>query len=254
MPVTFLAHQAPVLPIARRWPDRADGVALVVGSMAPDMAYALAGTRFDVWAHAFPALALFCVPVTLVVSWLIVAVMSPVVWDHLPDVGTVHVRDFRGLVRHRFRWGWAALSAQVGALSHVAIDHFTHDWGWFAQHVDWYDAVVVHNVLGRDWTVFRIMQYSGHVVGTSVCVWLLARYGRQRWMAEAASQVRPFAVTRRSTTILVSALAIGLAAGGSWVARSPGHMATDVMRLSGPCFAALTLACFVLRPRVDDAA
>jgi hypothetical protein len=39
MPVTFFAHQAPVLPIARRWPQATEGIALIVGSMAPDIAY-----------------------------------------------------------------------------------------------------------------------------------------------------------------------------------------------------------------------
>ena len=42
MPFTFLAHQAPVLPIKARRPDRWDGLALVVGSMAPDLAYVVA--------------------------------------------------------------------------------------------------------------------------------------------------------------------------------------------------------------------
>jgi hypothetical protein len=39
MPVTFFAHQAPVLPIARRWPQATEGIALIVGSMALDIAY-----------------------------------------------------------------------------------------------------------------------------------------------------------------------------------------------------------------------
>ena len=79
MPVTFLAHQAPVLPIAQRWPDRTDGVALVVGSMAPDFAYVLNGSRWEVWAHGLPAVVVFCVPATFVVGWLIVRVLAPVV-------------------------------------------------------------------------------------------------------------------------------------------------------------------------------
>jgi Domain of unknown function (DUF4184) len=44
MPFTFFAHQAPFLPMARRWPRLIDGTALIVGTMAPDLAYALNGT------------------------------------------------------------------------------------------------------------------------------------------------------------------------------------------------------------------
>jgi hypothetical protein len=135
-----------------------DGVALVVGSMAPDMAYALNGSRFSVWAHGFPGVVLFCVPVTLMVSWLIVGVISPVFWDHLPEAGPFRLNDYRGLAVHRFSWGWSPASALIGALSHVMLDHFTHHWGWFARHIDWYSTVLVDDFLGRQWTVFRVLQ------------------------------------------------------------------------------------------------
>ena len=158
-----------------------DGVALVIGSMAPDMAYVLNGSRVSVWAHGFPGVALFCVPVTLAVSWLVARVVSPVFWDHLPDARPFRLHDYRGMSVHRFAWGWAAFSALIGALTHVMLDHFTHDWGWFARHVDWYHSVVVNDFLGRQWTVFRLMQYMGHVVGSVLCLWMLGRYGRQRW-------------------------------------------------------------------------
>ena len=43
VPLTFLAHQAPVLPLKMRDPRRWDGLGLVVGSMAPDLAYVSSG-------------------------------------------------------------------------------------------------------------------------------------------------------------------------------------------------------------------
>lgn len=46
MPFTYLAHQAPALAIKKRWPAWFDGTALALGSMAPDWAYALSGSRF----------------------------------------------------------------------------------------------------------------------------------------------------------------------------------------------------------------
>lgn len=246
MPVTFLAHQVPVLPIARRWPDRFDGVALVVGSMAPDMAFVLNGSRFSVWAHALPGLVVFCLPVTMVVSWLIVRVVSPVLWDHLPDAGMFRLRDYRGLAVHRFVRSALVLGALTGALSHVLLDSFTHEWGWLARNVDWYDTVVAEGVLSRDWTLFRVFQYAGHVIGTALCLWLLARYGRQRWMAPAAAHVVPYPVTTRSSLVLVAGLIVGVASGGTWVGRDPSGFASDVMRVAACCFAALVVICAYL--------
>ena len=60
------------MPIARRWPRVFDSVTLIVGSMAPDMAYVLSGSRFAVAAHGFPGVFTFCVPVTVLVSLLVV--------------------------------------------------------------------------------------------------------------------------------------------------------------------------------------
>ncbi len=129
MPFTFFAHQAPVLPVARRWPNATDGVALVIGSMAPDLAYLLNGSRFAIWAHAFPWLVTFCVPVTICLSWIVVRVLAPVVPAHLPQLGNFRLQDYRGLATHRFGIVSTPVCAFVGALSHVAFDSLTPRMG-----------------------------------------------------------------------------------------------------------------------------
>lgn len=243
VPVTFLAHQAPVLPLARRWPGQVDGVALVIGSMAPDMAYVLVGSRFEIWAHGVPWVVVFCVPVTVVVSWLVVRVLAPVVPDHLPRGGGLYLHEFRGLALHRFAVVRTALGALIGALSHVALDHFTHEWGWFARNVSWYDDRVIDaQLLGRDWTVFRVVQYTGHVGGSALCVLLLWRYGRSRWMADRAAAVAPFEPSAGSHATVWVGLATGLAAGLAWVVLDSRGSATDILRVSGSGFLGLCVA------------
>ncbi|MEV7630142.1 DUF4184 family protein [Actinoplanes sp. NPDC089786] len=50
-----------------------DGVALVVGSTAPDLAYVLDGSGLPVWPFSHQVLGLvgWCLPLTLVLGWLI---------------------------------------------------------------------------------------------------------------------------------------------------------------------------------------
>ena len=91
------------------------------------------------------------------------------------------------------------------------------------------------------------MQYAGHVVGTTIGVWLLARYGRQRWMAASAARVEPFRVTVRSTSVVVLAVLAGSAAGVLWVLVDLMGMATNVLRFSACCFLGLLVGCGVLR-------
>jgi hypothetical protein len=147
---------------------------------------------------------------------------------------------------HRFRWVVASVSALIGALSHVLLDHFTHEWGWFARHIDWYSTVVVHDFLGREWTVFRIIQYSGHIGGTAVCLWLMARYGRAHWMAASAAKVEPYPVSVGSMGTLFAAVTAGLAVGTAWVFGDRSGSATDIIRVAAVTFVFLVAASFVL--------
>lgn len=247
MPVTFFAHQVPVLPVARRWPSRTDGVALVIGSMAPDLAYVVNGSRFEIWAHGFPWLITFCVPVTVCLAWIIVRVLAPVVPTHLPQLGNFRLQDYRGLATHRFGIVRTPVSAFVGALSHVGLDHLTHRWGWFANHVDWYDDVIVGGSwLGRPLTVYRMFQYVGHVGGTAFCLWLLWHYGSQGWMTARAALI-PVRRTPSSTATLWSAVAIGVIATALWAQLDSQGFATDLLRVIAGAFAGMTVGALATR-------
>jgi hypothetical protein len=248
MPVTFFAHQAPLLPIARRWPHAVDGVAFAIGSMAPDMAYVVSRSRFSVWAHGFPGVITFCLPAAFAASWLVVRVMAPVVPDHLPDFGQFHLHDYRGLATHRFRFVSFIVWAELGALSHVLLDEFTHDWGWFAHHVSWYDNRLVGGELfGREWTVYRLFQYIGHVGLTVLCLALLWAYGRRRWMQARADAIAPTPTSVASYVTLWGLAAIGLGAATLWVATDREGSAIDTLRVSFGLFGGMLAGCLAVR-------
>lgn len=250
MPVTFFAHQAPVLPIARRWPNAVDGVALVVGSMAPDMAFVLSRSRFDIWAHGFPGVITFCIPATFVCSWIVVRVMAPVVPDHLPDLGSFHLHDYRGLATHRFQFLRLVAWAELGALSHVFLDEFTHDWGWFAHHVSWYDdRIISGKVLGREWTVYRVFQYIGHVGFTVLCLALLWSYGRQHWMTARADTIAPAPTSIASYLTLWGCTTIGIGVTTLWVVSDRIGSASDLLRVAFGMFAGMLAGCLALQAR-----
>src|SRR5689334_2229609 len=114
MPLTFPSHAAAVLPLKAWRPDRWDGTALVIGSTAPDLPYALA-PYVDVDAHTIPALLWFCLPVTLALTWVARRWAGPVGAQFgVPVPISAH------------RWWVTVWSALVGAASHVLWDSFTH--------------------------------------------------------------------------------------------------------------------------------
>jgi hypothetical protein len=108
--------------------------------------------------------------------------------------------------------------------------------------VDWYRSVLVHDLLGRDWTTFKLVQYAGHVGGTALCLSLLARYGGRRWMADRAGAVPPFPATGRTHIALAAATAGGTTTGALWVALDRGGSAVDTIRIAALTFAAMTAA------------
>jgi hypothetical protein len=171
MPATFPSHAAAVLPLKLWCPSRFDGVALAVGSMAPDLLYALVG--FGSWPETHTVAGLFWwgLPVTVVLSWG-VRWAAPVIAAHLPPwPAQLALRDYGvlGSVRHPFRV--TVLSALLGAASHVVWDGFTHDpagHGW---------AVALLPGL-RDWYV--LAQYLSTVVGGLVALALAVHIGRRR--------------------------------------------------------------------------
>jgi hypothetical protein len=119
MPATFPSHQGAVLPLKLWRPQWFDGVALAIGAAAPDVAYTLDGSGLPVWplSHQQRGLVLWCLPVTLLLAW-VVRRAAAIVAAHLPRV----LRDYGvlGVTRHRWWVTWS--SALIGAESHLLLD------------------------------------------------------------------------------------------------------------------------------------
>jgi hypothetical protein len=119
VPLTFPSHQGFVLPLKLWRPRWFDGVALGVGAAAPDVAYALDGSGLPVWplSHQLRGLVLWCLPVSLLLCWLLRRA-STIVAAHLPAV----LRDYGVLARHRPPLRLTVSSALIGAASHLVTD------------------------------------------------------------------------------------------------------------------------------------
>ncbi len=251
MPLTFFAHQAPLLPIARRWPHAVDGLALMIGSMGPDLAYVLVGTQWEVRSHELPAAIIVCVPIAIGVAWLVARVLAPVVPDHIAALrvfANLHPASYRGIATHRFKPLRTVVWAAIGSLSHVGIDQFTHEWGWAARNIDWYGRPLgASGIAGRAWTVARIAQYAGHIGLSTLAVVLLVRYTRAGWLRDRAAQVTAFRVTGVSQTVLW-----GLTVFGAIIAAAVGSIDNPTwlvlfMRVLGGTFLGMSFGAVLVR-------
>lgn len=119
VPLTVPTHPAAVLPLKMWRPRWFDGVALVLGSMVPDLAYALDGIDVPLYrfAHSWPGLVCWSLPLTLA-GCVLIRRAAPSVAAHLPAAA----RDLAVLRTSRPAWWVTIISALIGAASHLLLD------------------------------------------------------------------------------------------------------------------------------------
>src|SRR4051812_47997245 len=109
------------------------GIALVLGSMAPDFEYFLRGDPISTLGHTLLGQVVFCLPLTVLLVAIIERVIAPTLPGHLPDLGPFHLHDYAALANTRrglIGWLKVVTSALIGSLSHIGWDGFTHGYGW----------------------------------------------------------------------------------------------------------------------------
>lgn len=258
MPVTFFAHQGPLLPLARRWPNAVDGIALMMGTMTPDLAWVLVGTSFEVRSHELPAAITVCAPMAVVLALLVGRLLAPVVPDHLPRVEPLRSFDlpsYRGLATHRFGLLRTPLWAVLGTLSHIGIDQFTHDWGWASRNVGWYSQPLVDTqIAGVPITPFRIAEWVGHVGLSLLAVALLLSYGRSGWLRSRAASVPAAPTNSVSHLVLWGMTVFGAVIAGTLGSTGDPAWVVVFMRVLGGAFAGMCAGALVVgRPSARNA-
>ena len=142
----------------------------------------------------------FCLPVTVLLCFVVRGPVAPVAFAQLPDT-PLRLHDYRALSLRRPPLALTAISALIGAVSHALWDTFTHDGRWGARHV----AILreeVATIGSTSLSVARALQYVGHVGGAIVTLALLAYIAERRllrqWYGAAFDELPPVVLSNRS--------------------------------------------------------
>ncbi len=125
MPLIFPAHQGLILPVAHRWPNRFDALALSIGATMPDLVDSALGFTFSGYfrqgyGHSLIGATLLDFPAGLLLTYL------------LALLGARYLRTqdkTAGHNRHT-RFDLWSYSMVAGILSHLAFDFISHETSW----------------------------------------------------------------------------------------------------------------------------
>jgi len=165
-----LAHPAIVLPLRSRWPGAF--LALVAGSMGPDLPYFLPANSGLALpnGHTLTGSVLVSLPLAVALLALVVlgrgVIVAPLWSPYREVVGA----ELERVWRSRSRWPLAIPIVYLGICTHLLWDGFTHRHGWFVRHISAL-AEPVEVLPGYPTEVCRILQYVSSVVGCVLIVW-----------------------------------------------------------------------------------
>ena len=172
MPFTF-SHPAIILPFAKIRSAYISMSCLVAGSMTPDFQYflqmKLKGRISHTWHGAF----LVDLPIAIFIVFLFHLIVKRPLIDNLPyyfQSRLANLREFNFWTGFKCNFIGYLLCLQVGILSHILWDSFTHANTIMVEHMEFLSWKVEHDIF-PDKPLFRYLQHISTLIGTNLIAW-----------------------------------------------------------------------------------
>jgi hypothetical protein len=164
------AHSAIVLPFIRINPRFVSATGLIVGSISPDFEYFFKMSVGDEHGHTLPGLLYFDLPVSIALALVFHLIVKKRLIENLPGYfqkrfHALYSFDFLGYIRVYYIP--FAVSALIGALSHIFWDGFTHNGAFFVNALSFYDGAHIR-FGGVNYPLWYALQNISTYVGLAV--------------------------------------------------------------------------------------
>jgi hypothetical protein len=226
VPFTF-AHPAAAVPLLRPLGRRGSLSALVIGSIAPDLAFIVPLEVTRAQTHGLAGLLLFCLPAGMLAYLLFHLVLKAPLLDLFPE----RLREALAAAAGRPRALWSAVPVSLlcGAATHVAWDSFTHPGAMV-------DAIPTLGVLlfslgGYDVFVYKVLQHGGSVLGLALLAFWFRRWFRRSLRTAPDSPAPVPALPAALRRLWLAALVAGPLLVACWVAARRSPALTDLASL-----------------------
>lgn len=162
MPFTF-AHPFYAVPLKLLKPAWFSTTGLILGSMSPDFEYFIALEPYQKIGHTHMGLLLEAIPLSILFAYLFHRIIRLPLSIHLPSVSGLDAKAVRLIKPWNFhtigQWIVFLLSVAAGFYTHIFLDGFTHDSGFYVKQLPF-----LQNTLAGI-PLYKIGQHSLSLIG-----------------------------------------------------------------------------------------
>lgn len=217
MPWMVPSHPAPALLLKAWKPAWFSGLGLVLGTMAPDLAFILRLDNDAVASHTFLGQVYVTIPLVLLLHWMATTIVFPWLLPLVRGGPPLHLHELAAVrtAASAMDWGRIAVSGLVGGITHVLLDGVTHGnhSGWAVPFIPLLRMPVP--VPGGAAPLHDLLQAALSLLLGGVALVTWNRLGRERrlwaWSAQKSQAVvmAPSASRRREARWLLGCFVIG---------------------------------------------
>lgn len=210
MPFTF-SHPAIILPftyLPRKW---FSFTSLIIGSLTPDFEYFIRMKVQSNYSHTFYGIFWFDLPLAIVISFLFHNLVKNDLFFNSPNFIKSRLSSYISFSwNHYFKTHWAIILISIitGIISHLFWDCFTHQHGYFTEHIS-----VLKNTItffGHEIPIWKISQHISTVTGAIIIILSFMKLPQNSIQHPAISQKYWTAVIILTLSILVLRFSIHL--------------------------------------------
>ncbi|MCP2029556.1 hypothetical protein L1276_004743 [Flavobacterium sp. HSC-32F16] len=210
MPFTF-SHPAIVLPLKylpKKW---FSFTGLIIGSMTPDFEYFIRMKVQSNYSHTIAGIFWFDLPLALFLSFIFHNIVKHQLFDNLPN----NIRS-RFILFKAFKWNdyfkqnWiiVMVSILIGTASHLFWDSFTHDHGYFVNHIpELKESILIFN---KKIPYLKVAQHSSSFIGGIIILFSFFKLPKSNTYKNSTNKFYWISVLLLSIAILSIRFAIGL--------------------------------------------
>jgi len=180
MPFTF-SHPAIILPLRYLPKNYFSLTGLIIGSLTPDFEYFIRMKVQSIYSHTLYGIFWLDLPLAILLTFIFHNIVRNDLYHNLPLIIKSRILTFCNFNwNNHFKTNWIVVSISIiiGIASHLFWDGFTHDHGYFVNHIaELRNSVSLFDI---KIPVLKITQHLSSLIGAIVIVFAISKLPKDK--------------------------------------------------------------------------